>query len=354
MPTEQLHYWFPLLTDNSPFLFAVLDQQHNYLAVNNRYCEISGLERHELIGLNDNDTLGPTFYRTLSPYYQRAFAGETVEGEVVLDDSRHDTSMHFSLSPLRNTDGQIQHVVLHCADTSERQVLVNTIQELEKQLQVINQMMHEGCCIVEENTIISANANAAQLLGFESVADLQGTELGKLLLDGNNKPIQKAQLQSLSRGESRNCQTSPYCPAQRALRLSAAPIPLLGTPARLVLLQDNSQQLSKQDKLEHLVHTDPLTGMLNRHGFSRKLEQTIKQDVPFFMLYLDIDNFKNINDSLGHHIGDQVLQEIGKRLVRMLPDTAIIGHLSGDEFAILLPNPEHHKVGDLTAAQVIA
>ncbi|MGF1685615.1 EAL domain-containing protein [Photobacterium japonica] len=354
MPTEQLHYWFPLLTDNSPFLFAVLDQQHNYLAVNNRYCEISGLERTELLGLNDNDTLGPTFYRAMSPYYQRAFAGETVEGEVVLDDSRHDTSMHFSLSPLRTADGQVQHIVLHCADTSERQVLVNTIQELEKQLQVLNQMMHEGCCIVEENTIISANANAAMLLGFESVADLQGTELGKLLVDSNNKPLQKAQLQSLGKGESRNCQTSPLCPSQRALRLSASPIPLLGSPARLLLLQDNNQQLSKQEKLDQLVQTDPLTGMLNRHGFSRKLEQTIKQDIPFFMLYLDIDNFKNINDSLGHHIGDQVLQEIGKRLLRALPKEAIIGHLSGDEFAILLSHPEHHKVGDLTAEQVIA
>ncbi len=66
MPTEQLNYWFPLLTDNSPFLFAVLDPDHNYLVVNNRYCEVSGLEREELVGRNDKDILGQAFYDSLS------------------------------------------------------------------------------------------------------------------------------------------------------------------------------------------------------------------------------------------------------------------------------------------------
>ncbi|MGF1727396.1 sensor domain-containing protein [Photobacterium nomapromontoriensis] len=354
MPTEQLNYWFSLLTDHSPFLFAILDPDHNYLAVNNRYSEVSGLDRNELVGLNDTDTLGPTFYRSMLPYYNRAFKGETIESEVVLNDNRHDTSMHFSLAPIHAEDGTVSQIVLHCADTSERQILINSIQELEKQLHTLNTLITDGSCVVEGNTIISANANAATLLGFSTSQDMQGKDIGTLLVDANNRPIQKAQLQSLGKGESRNCYTSNQCPIHRPLRIAASQIRFLGSPARLVLLQNNSQQINTQDKLEHLTQMDPLTGLLNRHGFSRKLEQLIGQNTPLFMLYLDIDNFKNINDSLGHHIGDQVLQEIAKRLRGLLPENSVIGHLSGDEFAILLPNPEHDQIGHLVSQQVIS
>ena len=354
MPTEQLNHWFPLLTDHSPFLFAVLDHQHKYLMVNNRYCELSGLNRDELIGLSDVDTLGKTFYQSMRPFYERAFNGETLESEVILDDNHHDTSMHFSLSPLRNESGKITHVVLHCVDTSERQILTNAIQEHEQHLQTLNKLMHDGSCIVEDDTVVSANDKAAQLLGFEHPGDLKGKIFSKLVVDNQQQPVTRAQLASLHQGEAWLCQTSRHCPQQQTLQLSTSPIEVLGATAQLVILRSYAAAVPKPQKNESSVHIDPLTGLLNRHGTSHQLEQLINQQIPLVMLYLDIDNFKNINDSLGHHIGDQVLQEISQRLRRLLPDNAIVGHLSGDEFTILLPNPEHEQQGSLIAEQVIA
>lgn len=355
MPTEQLKYWFPLLTDNSPFLVAVLDPHHHYLIVNNRYSEISGMTPDALIGRNDIDTLGPAFYQAIRPYYERAFQGESLESEVVLNDNQHDTSMQFSLRPLSHQpDGRVAAVVMHCLDTSERQILAQSIQEVEQHVQALNALIDDGSLIVVNNMVVSANPQAAMLLGFEFPQDIQNTELGKLLVDGNNQPLQFPQLASLGKGETLNCQTSRRCPVQRAVRLAARPISQLGSPAQLVLLQDNSRPASRQDKLDHLLFTNPLTGLFSRHGFSRRLDQLLHQETPLCLLYLDVDNFKNINDSLGHHIGDQVLQEIAGRLRRQLPEEAIIGHLSGDEFAILLPNPEHSRTGDLLANRVIS
>ncbi|PSW04147.1 sensor domain-containing protein [Photobacterium lipolyticum] len=354
MPTEQLNYWFPLLTDNSPFLFAVLDQDHNYLVVNNRYCEVSGLRRDELIGRNDKEILGQAYYNSLRPYYERAFSGESVEGEVVLDDNRHDTSMHFSLSPLRNRSDDIQHIVLHSADTSERQVLVNTIEELENQLYQLNELISDGICIVESNTVINANAAAATLLGFESSKELLGEDLGRLLIDSHSQRILGEQLHQQPKSGPRKCHTSPRCCSERPLLVSTSEITLLGSRATIVMLKDASEHVVQQGQIEHLVHTDPLTGLYNRHGFSRRLEQLIANETPLVMLYLDIDNFKNINDSLGHHIGDRVLQEISQRLRRLLPENAILGHLGGDEFGVLIPDPEHDRTGDLISEQIIA
>lgn len=71
------------------------------------------------------------------------------------------------------------------------------------------------------------------------------------------------------------------------------------------------------------------------------------------MLYLDIDNFKNINDSLGHHIGDRVLKEISNRLQKLLPKHAVVGHLGGDEFGILFPKPEHNQVLEQLSEKII-
>ncbi|PSU46742.1 c-di-GMP phosphodiesterase [Photobacterium frigidiphilum] len=354
MPTEQLNYWFPLLTDNSPFLFAVLDPQHNYLVVNNRYCEISGLQRDDLVGQNDRDILGQAFYRSLRPFYERAFQGESVEGEVVLDDSRHETSMHFSLSPLRNKTGDVGHIVLHSVDTSERQILVNSLEELEHQLNQLNELISDGMCIVEADIIISANQVAANLLGFDDSKELLGEELGRLLIDSHSQRILGETLSQIPSGDPRKCHTSPRCCTERPLLVTTSDITLMGSPAKLVKLQDAAEHTMQQGQVEQLVHTDPLTGLYNRHGFSRRLESLITNETPLVMLYLDIDNFKNINDSLGHHIGDRVLQEISQRLRRLLPENAIIGHLGGDEFGIVLSEPEHDRAGDLVAQQVIS
>ncbi|WP_419244232.1 EAL domain-containing protein [Photobacterium leiognathi subsp. mandapamensis] len=354
MPTEQLDYWFPLLTDNSPFFFAILDRQHNYHAVNNRFCEISGLEREALLGNNDTNVLGDHYYQSLKPYYERAFRGESVEAEVVLNDSRHESSLHFSLAPLCDLEGNIQHIILHSIDTSERQILIHSLEETEHQLNQLNNLITEGICLIENNVVINANDQAAIQLGFTTKKELLGRSLHQLLLDSNNQPCTGERLKS-DDSKSPACYTPINKNEQtKPVKLSISPVKQMGSEALLVKIETTQEIKRQQGHIEQLVQMDPLTGLLNRHGFTRQLEQLMKAEVPVVMLYIDIDNFKNINDSLGHHIGDKVLQEIAQRLRRLLPETAIIGYLSGDEFAILLPNPEHERTGEIISEQIIA
>lgn len=354
MPTEQLTYWFPLLTDNSPFLFAVLDNEHNYLTVNNRYCELSGYTREELVGRCDKDILGHTYYQTLQPYYDRAFNGESVEGEVVLNDNRHDSSLHFSLTPLRDNMGNVQYVVLHSADTSERQVLVKSLEELEHQLNQLHENSSDGICMIENNIVLSANQRAAKILGFGTAKDLLGEDLSRIVFDFQSQRIIGTQLNHQPNSEVRRCYVGPEAIQDNTFLLSLSDITMLGSPAKLVLLRTPTNTRLPQGQIDQLVQTDALTGLFNRHGFTRKLEHHITENTPLVMLYLDVDNFKNINDSLGHHIGDRVLQEIAQRLLKLLPDDSVIGHLGGDEFGILLLNPEHERIGDLFSQQIIA
>ncbi|PWV99876.1 diguanylate cyclase (GGDEF)-like protein [Hoeflea marina] len=87
--------------------------------------------------------------------------------------------------------------------------------------------------------------------------------------------------------------------------------------------------------------TDPLSGVLNRRGFFAAAETMIAgatQSLPVSMLILDIDHFKKVNDDYGHQTGDEVIRRVAHVMDTSAPDTAVVGRLGGEEFAIFLPN----------------
>jgi len=97
---------------------------------------------------------------------------------------------------------------------------------------------------------------------------------------------------------------------------------------------------SKEQTLRHMAYHDALTGLYNRTYFNERLEKLISQykhsDLSIAVIYLDIDNFKLINDTIGHYYGDQLLNEVGKRLADRLPTVDTIARLNGDKFAFIL------------------
>ena len=108
------------------------------------------------------------------------------------------------------------------------------------------------------------------------------------------------------------------------------------------------------DGLEYLAHHDSLTGLPNRMFLHREFERMLaargESNTGGALLLLDLDRFKEINDTLGHHVGDLLLQQVGPRLQEVLAgETAMLCRLGGDEFALLLPN-----AGDPALARAIA
>ncbi len=94
----------------------------------------------------------------------------------------------------------------------------------------------------------------------------------------------------------------------------------------------------KRDRLVYMAHYDALTGLPNRVLFRERLEQALKwvhREKQVAVLFLDLDHFKTVNDSLGHPIGDELLRDVGIRLRSCLIETEVIARLGGDEFAII-------------------
>ncbi|MGY3916808.1 transporter substrate-binding domain-containing diguanylate cyclase [Aeromonas australiensis] len=90
-------------------------------------------------------------------------------------------------------------------------------------------------------------------------------------------------------------------------------------------------------RLEKLAHTDPLTGMLNRRAFMPAMEQRLANGEPCALLLFDVDHFKKINDRFGHGIGDLLLEKLATTVTSMLPESALLARIGGEEFCLLLP-----------------
>ncbi|WP_117235307.1 bifunctional diguanylate cyclase/phosphodiesterase [Vibrio maerlii] len=344
MPSQNLKHWFEKLTANSPFFFAILDDKHNYSMVNQRYCEIAGLKESDLVGMSDRQVLGEYFYETLKPYYERTFKGESLEAEITLKDLNLDTSLYFTLTPLSNDDSDIQQILFQAVDTSEKQLLIRTLEESETKLSTLSTLLNDGLLLVDDDIIISANPAAANILGFRSYKDLLGEELSRLFVEETSKTVFTQPVSSLLNDSPLICLTGARCGIERVVKLKSESTTLLGSNTQFILLQTtNNETVPSVPVTTDSPHIDTLTGQLNRQGFTRKLEQYIQDETPLTMFYLDIDNFKNINDSLGHHVGDKVIKEVATRLKRLLPTKAIIGHLGGDEFGIIFPDPDREQ-----------
>lgn len=103
---------------------------------------------------------------------------------------------------------------------------------------------------------------------------------------------------------------------------------------------DLSERKQYESRLLQLAHFDPLTGLANRAKFNVEIDELLyraqRNATPFAVLFGDVDHFKNINDSLGHHAGDQLLKTISERLKNILRHGDTVARLGGDEFVILL------------------
>jgi diguanylate cyclase (GGDEF)-like protein len=128
--------------------------------------------------------------------------------------------------------------------------------------------------------------------------------------------------------------------------LSCAPLPA-EQRAMVVTVLDMSVVRSLHQQLEYQAVTDPLTGLLNRRGFYQAAEGALlrseRSDKAQALMYMDLDGFKRINDSLGHEAGDEVLRWVGEQLKDCLGSEALLARMGGDEFTALfdgLPYPE--------------
>lgn len=120
---------------------------------------------------------------------------------------------------------------------------------------------------------------------------------------------------------------------------------------------DVTERKVAERRITMLAHHDPMTGLLNRTKFTEQLNSCVarleRYGTPFSLMFLDLDQFKSINDSRGHMAGDKLLVQVAKRIGGLVRDTDLAARLGGDEFAIILPNDaDVESLGGLAARMI--
>ncbi|MEK4147585.1 EAL domain-containing protein [Robertmurraya sp. FSL W8-0741] len=125
----------------------------------------------------------------------------------------------------------------------------------------------------------------------------------------------------------------------------------------VAVFSDITDRKHTEEKLRQLAHYDSLTGVANRYTLNTHLESLIdtasKYNQQLAVLFLDLDRFKHINDTLGHNYGDQLLKEVSFRLKGLIKNKDLIARLGGDEFVIVLSNIKHPKEAVSVAENII-
>lgn len=128
-------------------------------------------------------------------------------------------------------------------------------------------------------------------------------------------------------------------------------------PAIMGSVLDNTEKRKYQRKLERLAFYDPLTNLANRRMLSQSFEETLSnvsmEKDKLALLFIDLDHFKGINDSIGHDMGDKVLKGLAERIVGSIPERGLVSRYGGDEFTVMIPDIQSEKEAEIIANNLI-
>ncbi len=196
----------------------------------------------------------------------------------------------------------------------------------------------------EAHRILSINPATTQMTGYEPF-ELQGQTVFSLIEFEAGQSAQEMSEQLVMRGTwngelavtQKNGQTFPA-----GTRINRVDDPQSGLPAHYVwILADITERKEAEDRMRHIAQTDALTGLPNRMALLMRLAQILpdarRHQWKVAMMFLDLDRFKTINDTLGHQVGDELLREVACRLSRLVRESDFVARQGGDEFVIILP-----------------
>ena len=218
------------------------------------------------------------------------------------------------------------------------------LRDREARLQAILDNAADAIVTVDaRGVVVSANTATASLFGYPP-QHLLGLPFGTLVPAGAHGDA-NAQLGRLSSAppeesvlEGFNARGEPF-----PLSISVAPVDLGREVFFVCILRDLTEQQRAQERIHRLAHHDALTGLENRFALNVRLEQQLaaarRQNAPVAVLFIDLDHFKKINDSLGHAAGDKLLVGAAERMKDLLREVDTLARLGGDEFIIVLAGP---------------
>jgi diguanylate cyclase (GGDEF)-like protein/PAS domain S-box-containing protein len=276
----------------------------------------------------------------------RALRGETVanaEYRLRRTDTGETWIGCYNFSPIRDSDGTVIGSVVVARDISDQKRAEYTLRASETRYRTAFQTSLDAIAItrMRDGMYIDVNETFVETTGYERHEVIGQSSLALGLW---SDPQDRENLMEILRQRS-SCRDfqARFTKKDRGLfwvLLSVSIIEIDGETCALSIIRDISEAMSAEDEIRHLAFFDPLTGLANRQLLIEQLKKSVALGANSHrkraLLLVDLDNFKSLNDSVGHHIGDLLLQEVAQRVNSCVREVDTVGRLGGDEFAVLL------------------
>jgi diguanylate cyclase (GGDEF)-like protein/PAS domain S-box-containing protein len=326
----------------------------------NRQAEILfGYQAAEVMGRPLNTLIPARFWKQHADHV-KSFEAEEVERRYMnrrpeligLRKNGEEFFIESTISKIR-VDGRL-YITAIIRDITERKRLQETLRLNEERVRLLLDSTAEGIFGLDmDGIVIFANSACLRILGYDSQTRVCGRNMHDVIHhtrpDGTPFPLEECQIfGAWKQGESVHGQEELFWRADG----TSFPVEYWSYPVRkdgevtgcVVSFLDITLRKQAQDTIEKMAYYDSLTGLPNRSLLFQRLQRSIQdsmgQGTLVALTLMDLNQFREINDTLGHQRGDFLIKQVGNRLKEALRPKDIVGYMGGDEFAVLTPLAE--------------
>jgi diguanylate cyclase (GGDEF)-like protein/PAS domain S-box-containing protein len=337
-----------------------------WLRVNQKLCDILGYTREELLQLTSVDVTPPEDRETAIEYNEQLLKGDITgysrEKRYVRKDGQI-IWVNISLTAVRSADGAPTHIISIIQDITDRKRAEAALYESEEQFRQLAHNIPQvfWICDASQREMIYVSPAYERVTGRPIEPLMTNPRAWLEGVHEEDRERVKAARRQAGRGR--------YDEIFRVVRPDGAirwvrdrAFPVFGTDGEVYriagIAEDITELREAEEQLLYLAHYDNLTSLPNRILFYDRLKQALSQarrnNWITAIMFLDLDRFKNVNDTLGHGAGDLLLRHVAERLGGCVRAGDTVGRLSGDEFSIVLSNLSGPDDASLVAQKIMA
>lgn len=326
------------IMNNIPAPIFYKDKELVFQGCNDSFCMLFDTTRENVLGKHLRDFL-PDVAKHFESFDKKLLNGESdkesYSSEVKAKDGTT-YAMEFHKSVLKDDQGIAQGIVGFMIDMTQEKQMQESIRKQKEFLQSVLESIHEPILVFNNQLDIELQNSAAQHWKEKNGTFDSSEKLLREVFDSEEK-VNEMRLITSEEGMKKyyDVNITPLYDAQKEVQS------VIEVMHDITAYIKTKSELEEQKIInEEKENIDSLTKLMSKSAFIRYVEKEVvrcrQEHLTFAMVYLDLDNFKSINDSFGHSVGDKAIKEVAKRFRTLLPKEYKLAHLGADEFATLI------------------
>lgn len=335
-----------LITNNLPVLIGHVDKSERFTFANQRYGNICGVPFYKVPGMSLREVLGPVAYAQSKPYIEAALAGRQVHFERLVQGPSVYRWDSVTYVPDVDADGVVIGLYSMVEDITERRQARDALLASASKIKNLEMALdkHSLVSITDAGGRISYVNDLFCSVSKFSRQELEGQDHRLINSGHHSADFMLALWETILSGDTWNGEIKNRAKDGSCFWVDATIVPSHDGQGKIeqfiAIFTDVTERKRADEEVRHRALHDLLTNLPNRSLLSDRLQQALakakRNKSHFALIYLDLDRFKEVNDTLGHAIGDLLLKDVAMRMQDCMRHSDTVARVGGDEFVILL------------------